>query len=343
MRLAGGVLVAGLGLAVSGCDRPSESSSGVPAGPRVPPAASVAAPAPCVAPAVSAPVPAERAARARAIETVFLIVMENRDFSAIKGNRDAPFINSLLAEGAHAENYHNVPKGTLHPSEPNYIWLEAGDTLGFVSDAPPGPKNCARGRDHLTRQLDAAGIDWRSYQEDMKPGACPLTNHGKYAPKHDPMVFFDDVSGKDCRDEQAANCLAHIFPYQDFARALEEGTIGRYNLLIPNLCNIMHDDCGPGPVQQGDDWLRREIPRIRASRAYREGGAIFITWDEGFTGNQPIGMIVLSPFAKVGYANRTPYSHSSTLRTLQTIFGLSPPLGDAANAEALGDLFTRFP
>ena len=42
-------------------------------------------------------------------------------------------------------------------------------------------------------------------------------------------------------------------------------------------------------------------------------------------------------------ANTVSYSHSSTLRTFQEIFGLSPLLGDAANATDLSDLFQTFP
>ena len=54
-------------------------------------------------------------------------------------------------------------------------------------------------------------------------------------------------------------------------------------------------------------------------------------------------MIVLGQYAKVGYTGTVHYTHSSTLRTVQTIFGLSPYLGDAANATDLSDLFTQLP
>jgi hypothetical protein len=57
----------------------------------------------------------------------------------------------------------------------------------------------------------------------------------------------------------------------------------------------------------------------------------------------PIGLIVLSKSAKVGYSNSIHYTHSSTLRTLQEMFGVSPFLGDAANATDLSDLFTHLP
>ena len=66
--------------------------------------------------------------------------------------------------------------------------------------------------------------------------------------------------------------------------------------------------------------------------------------DEGeFGSDGPIGMLVLSPFAKVGYSNSIHYTHSSTLRSMQEIFSVTPLLGDAANATDLSDLFTTFP
>jgi hypothetical protein len=73
------------------------------------------------------------------------------------------------------------------------------------------------------------------------------------------------------------------------------------------------------------------------------GGALFITWDEAGIGDGPIGMIVLSPVGRHGYSNTRRYSHSSTLRTFEEIFGVAPMLGDAANAIDLSDLFSTFP
>src|SRR5205807_2303937 len=79
------------------------------------------------------------------------------------------------------------------------------------------------------------------------------------------------------------------------------------------------------------------------SQAYKNGGALFIAWDEGLGDDGPIGMIVLSPLARGGgYFNRIHYTHGSTLRTLEDIFGVAPLLGDAANATGLSDLFSRF-
>ncbi|HET7872196.1 MAG TPA: hypothetical protein VFL42_06770, partial [Terriglobales bacterium] len=84
-------------------------------------------------------------------------------------------------------------------------------------------------------------------------------------------------------------------------------------------------------------------PKIMVSSAFQNNGALFITWDEAENGDGPIGMIVLSPLARGGgYFNNIHYTHSSTLRTLQDIFGVTPLLRDAANAADLSDLFTPY-
>src|SRR5438270_11702053 len=65
--------------------------------------------------------------------TVFLIMMENHNWAQIKGSPSAPYINSvLLPMASHAEQYYTPPR--LHPSEPNYLWLEAGTNFGILND-----------------------------------------------------------------------------------------------------------------------------------------------------------------------------------------------------------------
>jgi hypothetical protein len=72
--------------------------------------------------------------------------------------------------------------------------------------------------------------------------------------------------------------------------------------------------------------------------------ALFITWDESEgTGNAPIGLIALSPFAKPGYAGNVSYTHSSLVRTVQDVFALRPFMRDAARATSLDDLFVSYP
>ena len=106
------------------------------------------------------------------VKTVFVISMENTNWTQnakqftgsqqqIFNNPAAPFLNGIVAGAAtltingatvqntisgqtsYASAYHNVlatPNGanpSSHPSEPNYIWSEAGSNLGVLSDNQP--------------------------------------------------------------------------------------------------------------------------------------------------------------------------------------------------------------
>ena len=118
------------------------------------------------------------------IKTVFLILMENKAWSEVKGGSpDAPYLNKVLLPQSSLAAEYRAPKEALHPSEPNYLWLEAGGNLGITNDADPQSNHVATA-DHLVTQLEAAGVSWRSYQEDIPGGACPLSRTGAYMPKH---------------------------------------------------------------------------------------------------------------------------------------------------------------
>ena len=278
-----------------------------------------------------------------AIKTVFVIVMENHNWSSIQGNSSAHYINNtLLPQASYALQYYNPPGN--HPSEPNYLWLEAGSNLGVTNDNPP-QFNHQSTTQHLVTLLNDAGISWKSYQEDISGSNCPLTATKGYVPKHNPMVFFNDVTND--LNPHSAYCIAHVRPYTELATDLQKNTVARYNFITPNLCDDMHaaSDCPtPDGVKNGDTWLSHAVPMILNSQAYKDGGVLFITWDEASDDDGPIGLIVLSPDAKGGgYANKVHYTHSSLLRTIQEIFGVTPYLGGAANATDLRDLFKVFP
>ncbi|HEY9153966.1 MAG TPA: alkaline phosphatase family protein, partial [Opitutaceae bacterium] len=146
------------------------------------------------------------------IGTVFIIDLENRNWTQpadddsapaqIWGNPAAPFINSLVTPGhpnakyvSYATAYHNVlatPNGenpSIHPSEPNYIWQEAGTNFGVNDDNDPygaGAQvdtikfflslHTELTSEHLTGLLQNAGVSWKSYQEDTNLQTTTGTN-----------------------------------------------------------------------------------------------------------------------------------------------------------------------
>jgi len=283
--------------------------------------------------------PGASAAGLSDVKTVFVILLENHDWSLIFETTNCPYIKqTLLPMASFCSQYYN-PFG-LHPSLPNYLWLEAGTNFAVTEDFSPAelPPIAAP---HLASLLEKAGISWRTYQEGIPGNTCPTNDilQTAYVVHHNPFVYFADVL-------DFSHCTNHVRPYGELAADLRNNTVARYNFITPNLTNDMHD-LGAGyanEMVEGDHWLSMELPKILASDAYRNNGAIFILWDEGSGCDPPIGCIVLSPLAKGhAYSSAIPYTHSSTLRTMQDIFGVQPYLNDAAQAPNLSDLFVGSP
>lgn len=150
---------------------------------------------------------------AQQVGDVFVIALENHNWTvsgngytgnaqtgagsnlALKNDPAAPYLNSLVdgtssisSQVAFAQAYYNAGSGE-HPSEPNYIWAEAGTnfnpiatgtatstTQGTITgnvikndnDPTAGNQNIFTGVPHLTAQMNSAGISWRNYQEDYQ-------------------------------------------------------------------------------------------------------------------------------------------------------------------------------
>jgi len=166
--------------------------------------------------------------------------------------------------------------------------------------------------------------------------------------------YFKDVN--DGLNPLSPECIAHVRPYYQLATDLADHTTTQYNLVIPNLCHDGHEGVSPcdstepaDNTLRSDTWLKQNVPLILESEAYKEGGALIITWDEAEDtdqfGDGPIPFFLLSRFAKGGatraYSNSIHYDHSSTLKTIEEIFGVEPLLGAAADPKTadLSDLF----
>jgi hypothetical protein len=89
---------------------------------------------------------------------------------------------------------------------------------------------------------------------------------------------------------------------------------------------------------RSDTWLKQNVPLILNSAEYKRGGALFIIWDEaednGPYSDGPIGMFLLSPFAKGGGKRAyTSNVHYFGFKTVQEIFNVTPLLGGAGDAD----------
>jgi len=280
-----------------------------------------------------------------AIQHVFVIALENHGASDIYGNvTSAPYINqTLIPAYGHATNF--IDKLPQLNSEPHYVWMEAGSNAfsdhTFTTDNDASSSNSTASTAHLSTQIIAAGSSWLSYQEGINTttGGCPIASSGNYAAKHDPFVFFRDVSGA-TPSKTNAFCVAHHKPLTALATDLANHTVAAYNFITPNLCHDMHSNSCTGssdPIKQGDTWLAANVPAI-ISYVNANQGVLFIVWDEPVGSTGTIPLIVVGPHVKANHASTVTYSHSSLIKSVEQILGL-PFLATVASENTFTEFF----
>jgi hypothetical protein len=252
---------------------------------------------------------------------IYLVVLENHDFSAVIGDRAAPFLNGLANRYGLATNHVAVAR----PSQPNYIALFSGSTHGVADndnhdlDAP-----------NLADQLEAHGRTWRVFAENVPTGCFDGATAtggpdgpGTYARKHEPAISFDGIRTNPARCANIANLSAFDPAAADF------------ELIIPNLCHDMHD-CS---VAEGDRFMASFVPRITGSPAFADS-ALFITFDEAdaHSSDQHVPLIVVGPGVPQGFRSSTAHSHYSVLRSIEDAWGLGC-LDESCDANNLGEFF----
>lgn len=341
------------------------------------------------------------------IRHVFLIVLENKSFTAAFGpGSAAPYLaKTLPAQGALLEDYYAIG----HWSLPNYIALVSGqapnprtqgDCLDVSNFRLYKPALDAHGQalgygcaypimvKTLPDQLEKAGLDWKGYMEDLgedplrdKYGTCTVQRIGQrdltgfftgadgYAAKHDPFIYFHTIL------DDPTRCAKQVVNLNDMTRDLRSiASTPNYAFIVPNLCHDgQNEQCGdgsPGGAVGMDAFLRKWVPVITHSPAFRKDGLLIVTFaqsdalrPDGYDaccGEEPlssnslkpglrgpgggrVGAVAISPFIRPGTVSSIAYNHYSLLRTVDDVFGLEH-LGYAGEPDLRSfgaDVFTR--
>lgn len=245
---------------------------------------------------------------------VVIVIEENRAFSRIIGNPAAPYINALAKRGAlFTQSY-----GVTHPSQPNYLALFAGSTLGVTSNACP---QTFKG-DNLASLLLRAGLSFATYSESLPYAGFDGCMHGHYQRKHNPAVNWQGMNVP-----ATSNLPFSAFP-QDFSR------LPTVALVVPDQENDMHNGRAPKTIQRGDRWLQSRLDAY-VGWAEKNNSLLIVTFDEddGSEANRIVTLFV-GPMVKPGlYTQRI--NHYNVLRTITDLYGLAAP-GQAAAAEPIG-------
>lgn len=260
----------------------------------------------------------DRASSPPPIKHVFIIVLENKLYEKTFGpNTEAPYLAHTMAKaGALLTQYYGIG----HYSLDNYIAMISGQApnpatqadcgkfvefveTGMADDGQVIGKGCVYPAhvQTIANQLEARGLTWRGYMEDMgndptrESATCGHARIGEgdmtegaqkaspghpldqYAAKHDPFVYFHSII-----DSPA--CNHNVVPLTRLKADLASAdSTPNYVFISPNLCNDGHDSkCVSGEtggLTAANRFLREWVPVIRNSPAFRDG-LLIVTFDE---------------------------------------------------------------
>ncbi|AUG76895.1 hypothetical protein CFP65_2035 [Kitasatospora sp. MMS16-BH015] len=306
---------------------------------------------------VTAPTLAVPASTVPAYDHVFVVMMENNNYSAssntadggagIIGNSAAPYINNTLVPmGSLFTNYH---AGT-HNSDPNYEQIAFGNSYGRSSQAVGGGNAncitstaCTATNNGLGDNLDAVGKTWKQYTQTQTSN-CQTTGSGEYSPDDVPFYYAAKMKNDN------AYCQAHWQPMTQFLNTdlKSAATTPNFVWFDPDSCYDM-EDCGIGP---GDTWLGQTLPTLFNSPAWtQQKSLLLLTFDEDGAGspggfgpgqtNQVMTLAIGSQgTVKAGYQDANRYDHYSSARVIEGALGLATMTNNDKWATPFNEVFT---
>lgn len=208
---------------------------------------------------------------AKAFERVVIVMLENTMRASALAN---PYLNRLRKKGVFLTN----AQGVTHPSQPNYMCMVSGDTVGIVDDNnhyvnwfAGHPVEEGYSLPNITDVLEAHNLSWKCYAEDLTDEyKAQLPIHLVETIK---VVEENKVIKKENKDNGTDNPLkptpdwpTETFPFtrrhvpflsfpgivgnpkrfakvvnaDQFEEDLKNGTLPHYSLYVPNLINDGH-------------------------------------------------------------------------------------------------------
>ncbi len=202
----------------------------------------------------------------------------------------------------------------LGPTYPNRLYLMAG-TSGGLTDNNLNRPGVLR-YPMILDLLDAHGVTWKIYNVDFES-----IQSG----------WSDNVAQFFANWQSDPRVLA---TKQDYLGDLAAGTLPQVSWIIPD-DRLGWDEHPPADISVGMNLQRELITALQQSSAW-SSSVYLLTYDEsgGFFDHVAPPQLdayglgprvptwVISPFARPGHLEPTVYEHSSTLKLIETAFGL---------------------
>ncbi|KAF2110064.1 phosphoesterase family-domain-containing protein [Lophiotrema nucula] len=257
--------------------------------------------------------PRQKWVKGKAFDRFAVVWLENTDYDLAKGD---PNLAWLAKKGILLSNKFAV----THPSMPNYAAAVSGDYYGINHDDLTAiPSNVST----VVDLLDAKGISWGEYQEDMPYTGFEgfeyinqKTGANDYVRKHNPAVLYDSVADKSDR-------LANIKNLTLFQEDLKADALPQWMFITPNMTSDGHDTS----VTVAGTWTRTFLEPLLNNKNFMKNTLVLVTFDENHTyglQNRIVGILLgdVIPKDLVGTTDDTYYNHYSEIATVQANWGL---------------------
>jgi acid phosphatase len=195
--------------------------------------------------------------------------------------------------------------------------------------------------------LSAKGVNWKWYAGGWNQALADRNNLGEYEPHHQPFPYFKRFDPTTASG--AADRSAHLKDYTDLVADIQSGSLPPVAFYKPVRSLTQHP--GEADITSGDAHVADLVAQLQASAQWKDM-LIVITYDEfgGFWdhvappkadqwGPGPrIPALIVSPYARKGYIDRTPYDTTSIIKLISRRFGLDAlpgvrkDAGDLSNA-----------
>jgi len=283
---------------------------------------------------------------------------------------DLPFYYALADAFTICDRYHC---SVIGPTDPNRLISMSGtiDPAGthggpLLETLPTGKRSRSSLAGHFTwttvpERLEAHGVSWKVYTDPQQAGI--LDNVLTYFKACTPGSKLYELGTQP------------TFP-ADFLSDLAHDRLPQVSWLLSGLGETEHP--GYGPVPAGEVVARQVVEALISQPKVGKKTALFLTWDEngGFFDHVPpptpprgtkgeyltvatlpdesagirgpiglgfrVPMLVVSPFTRGGLVCSDVFDHTSTLRFLETRFGVEVPNLSAWRRSVTGDLTSAF-
>ena len=282
---------------------------------------------------VSVTVPPPSPGAAAKANHVVLVVLENTNYGSVVGSPDAPYLNSLIPQGALATNYY----ANVHPSIGNYFMLTAGQ-IPTINDAYTGSVSAPE----IASEEMGAGKSWRVYAEGIPSIGYTGGDTGTYLKRHNPFAYFGDTVG-------TTAAAKNIVPFSQLASD-SAATLPNFVMIVGNMyddghtCAPMAKVCNTATrLQQADNWLKTTLPQILSNPSFQSSGLLAVTFDESenesTNGGGQVATVLMGTNVKSGYEASGFYQHQSLLRLMLQAQGVNALPNAAAIAPDMGEVW----